>query len=69
MCCLSRGVKVIGAAWRAAMRIMTGVGDLMQRIENGRTGWVLDGRVIERSSGVVWGQHRACGDEERVFPG
>jgi hypothetical protein len=51
------------------MRIMIEVGDLMQRIEDGRTGWVLDGRVIERSSDVVWGQHRACGDEERVFPG
>jgi hypothetical protein len=62
-------VKVIGAIWRAVMRIMTGVGELVQRIESGRTGWVQDGWVIERSSGIVWGQHRARGDEERVFPG
>jgi uncharacterized membrane protein (GlpM family) len=26
--CLSRGVQVAGAAWRAATRIMAGVGDL-----------------------------------------
>jgi hypothetical protein len=29
--CLSRGVQVAGAAWRAATRIMTGVGDLVHR--------------------------------------
>jgi hypothetical protein len=29
--CLSRGVQVIGVAWRAAMRIVVGVGDLVQR--------------------------------------
>jgi hypothetical protein len=28
---LSRGVQVVGAAWRAAMRVMVGVGDLVQR--------------------------------------
>ena len=27
--CLSRGVLVAGAAWRAAMRIVAGVGDLV----------------------------------------
>jgi hypothetical protein len=27
--CLSRGVHVTGAAWRAAMRIVVGVGDLV----------------------------------------
>jgi hypothetical protein len=28
--CFSRGVQVIGVAWRAAMRIVAGVGDLVQ---------------------------------------
>jgi hypothetical protein len=27
--CLSRGVQVAGAAWRATTRIVTGVGDLV----------------------------------------
>jgi hypothetical protein len=34
--CLSRGVQVTGAAWRAAMRIMVGVGDLVQRTGDGQ---------------------------------
>jgi hypothetical protein len=45
------------------MRIMTGVGDLVQRIEDGHTGRVLGGRAIERSGDVVCGLHRVCGDE------
>jgi hypothetical protein len=53
--CLSRGVQVAGAAWRAATRIMAGVGDLMQRTGDGRTGWVLGGRAIERSGDAVCG--------------
>jgi hypothetical protein len=40
--CLSRGVQVAGAAWRAATRTVAGVGDLVQRIRDGRTGQVLD---------------------------
>jgi hypothetical protein len=36
--CLSRGVHVAGAAWRAATRIMIGIGDLVQRIGDSRTG-------------------------------
>jgi hypothetical protein len=36
--CLSRGVQVAGAAWCAVTRIMAGVGDLMQRTGDGRTG-------------------------------
>jgi hypothetical protein len=67
--CLSRGVQVAGAAWRAATRIMAGVGDLVQRTGDGRTGRVLDGRVIERSGGAVCGLHRACGNEKCVFLG
>jgi hypothetical protein len=41
----------------------------MQRTDDGRTGWVLGGRVIERSGGTLYGLHRACGDEERRFLG
>jgi hypothetical protein len=44
--CLSRGVQVAGAAWRAAMRTVAGVGDLVQRTRNGRTGQVLGGRAV-----------------------
>jgi hypothetical protein len=36
--CLSHGVQETGAAWRAATRIMVGVGDLVQRTRDGRTG-------------------------------
>jgi hypothetical protein len=75
--CLSRGVQVTGAAWRAVTRIMTGVGDLVQRTEDGhigwvldgRIGWVLDGRTIDRSGDIVCGLHRAHEDEEREFLG
>jgi hypothetical protein len=67
--CLTRVVQVVGAAWRAAMRIMTGVEDLVQRIRNSRTGRVLGGQAIERSSGTMCGLHRARGNEERGFLG
>jgi hypothetical protein len=67
--CLSRGVHVAGVVWRAAMRIVAGVGDLVQRIEDGHTGQVLGGRAIERSGGVVCDLHRARGDEKRGFLG
>jgi hypothetical protein len=60
---------VTGATWCAVMRIMAGVGDLMQRIGDGRTGQVLGGRAVERSGGTVCSLHRACGDEEREFLG
>jgi hypothetical protein len=56
-------VQVAGAARRAVMRIVTGVGDLVQRVEDGRTGQVLGGRVIERSGDAMYGLHRARGDE------
>jgi hypothetical protein len=65
--CLSCGVQVASAAWWAVMRIVAGVGDLVQRIRDGRTGRVLDGQAIERSGGAVCGLHRARGDEERGF--
>jgi hypothetical protein len=66
---LSRGVQVVGVAWRATTRNKAGVGDLVQRTEDGLTSRVLSGRVIERSGGTVCGLHHACGDEERGFLG
>jgi hypothetical protein len=57
--CLYHGVQVAGAAWRAATRIMAGVGDLVQRTGDGRTGRVLGGREIKRSGGTVCDLHRA----------
>jgi hypothetical protein len=67
--CLSRGVQVAGAVWRAAMRIMVGVEDLMQRTRDGRIGRVLGGWAIERSGGAVCDLRRARGDEKREFLG
>jgi hypothetical protein len=58
-----------GAAWRAATRIMTGVGDLVQRTGDDRTGRILGGRTIERSDDAVCDLHRARGDDEREFLG
>jgi hypothetical protein len=55
--CLSHGVQVAGATWRAAMRIAAGVGDLMQRTEDGRTDRVLGGRAVERSGDAMCGLH------------
>jgi hypothetical protein len=42
---------------------MAGVGDLVQRIGDGRTGRVLSDQTIERSDDAVCGLHRARGDE------
>jgi hypothetical protein len=60
---------VAGAAWHAVTRTMAGVGDLVQRIEDGRTGRVLGGRAVERSGGAVCSLHRARGDDEHGFLG
>jgi hypothetical protein len=62
-------VQVAGAAWCAATRTLAGVGDLMQRTGDGRTGRVLSGRALERSGGAMCGLHLARGDEERGFHG
>jgi hypothetical protein len=62
-------VQVAGAAWRATMRIVTGLGDLVQRTGDGHTGRVLGGQAIERSGDAVCGLHRASGDEKRGFLG
>jgi hypothetical protein len=51
------------------MRIMVGVGDLVQRTGDGRMGQVLGGRAIERSGSAVCGLHLARGDEEHKFLG
>jgi hypothetical protein len=53
---------VAGTAWCAVTRIMAGVGDLVQRTRDGRTGRVLGGRAVERSGGAVCGLHLARGD-------
>jgi hypothetical protein len=66
---LSRGVQVAGAAWHAAMRTVAGVEDLVQMTEDGHTGRVLGGQVIERSGGAVCGLHRARRDEVHGFLG
>jgi hypothetical protein len=50
-------------------KIMAGVGDLVQRTRDCRTGWVLSGRAIERSDVTVCGLYYARGDEEREFLG
>jgi hypothetical protein len=51
------------------MRIMAGVGYLVQRTGDGRTGRVPVGRAIERSGGAVCGLHHARGDEDSRFLG
>jgi hypothetical protein len=45
--------------------IVAGVGDLVQRIRDGRSCRVLGGRMIERSGDAVCGLLRAREDEER----
>jgi hypothetical protein len=60
--CLSRGVQVVGATWRAAMSTVAGVGDLVQRTGDDRTSRVLSGRAVERSGGTVCGLHLTRGD-------
>jgi hypothetical protein len=51
------------------MRIVAGVGDLVQRTRDSHTGRVLGGRTIERSGGTMCGLHHARRDEERGFLG
>jgi hypothetical protein len=63
---LCRGVQV---AWCAMTRIVAGVGDLVHRTGDGRTGRVVGGRVIERSGDAMCGLHRARGDEKHGFIG
>jgi hypothetical protein len=51
------------------MRIVAGVGDLVQRTGDGLIGRVLDGRAIERLGGTMCDMHRARGAEKRGFFG
>jgi hypothetical protein len=60
--CLSPGVHVASVAWRAVTRTVVGVGDLVQRTGDGRTGWVLGGRAVESSGSVVCSSHLTRGD-------
>jgi hypothetical protein len=64
--CLSHGVQVAGAAWPVVMRIVTGVGDLMQTTGDGRTGQVLGswesrGQVALCAVCTVHGETRSTG--------
>jgi hypothetical protein len=59
---LSHSVQVVGAAWRAVTRTVAGVGDLVQRTEDGLTSQVLGGRAVERSGDIVCDLHLARGD-------
>jgi hypothetical protein len=68
-CLLVSWCAETGTAWRAAMMIVVGVGDLVQRTGDDRTGRVLGGRTIRRSGDVLCGLHRAHGDKERGFLG
>jgi hypothetical protein len=65
--CLPHGVHVAGAAWWVAMRIMAGVGDLVQRIKDGRTDRVLSCWTIGRSGDVMCGLYYAHRDKKREF--
>jgi hypothetical protein len=44
------------------MRTVTGVGDLVQRTGDGRTGQVLGGWAVEKTGGAVRGLYLARGD-------
>jgi hypothetical protein len=48
---------------------VVGVGYLVQRNGDGRTGRVLGDRMIGRSGDAVCGLHRARKDEEHMFLG
>jgi hypothetical protein len=52
---------------RAAMSIVAGVGDLLQKTGNDHTGRVLGGQTIESSGDTVCGLHRARVDKEHMF--
>jgi hypothetical protein len=51
------------------MRIMVGIGELVQRTRDDHTCRVLGGQAIERLGGAVCDLHRARGDEEHMFLG
>jgi hypothetical protein len=49
------------------MKIVVGVGELVQRTDYDCTGRIFDGRTIERLNDAVCGLHHARGYEERGF--
>jgi hypothetical protein len=51
------------------MRIMVGIGDLVQRTGDGRIGRVLGGRTISRSGDTMYDLHCTRGDDEHEFLG
>jgi hypothetical protein len=51
------------------MSIVVGIGNLVQRIGDGRIGRVLGGRTIERSGDAVCDLYHAREDEERMILG
>jgi hypothetical protein len=51
------------------MRIVVGVGDLVQRTRDDRTGRILGDRMIKRSGDVMCDLYRARRNEEREFLG
>jgi hypothetical protein len=53
--------QVVLCKWRAAMRTVIGVGDLVKRTGDCRTGQVLGGLAVERSGDTVCGLHLARG--------
>jgi hypothetical protein len=67
--CLSRGVQEAGAVWCAVTRTVVGVGDLVQRIGDGRTGRLLGDRAVKRSGSAVCDLHLARGDWKHGFLG
>jgi hypothetical protein len=46
---------------------VAGVEDLIQRIDDGHTGRVLDVQIIRRSGDAVYDLYCACGDEKYEF--
>jgi hypothetical protein len=49
-------------SWRVATTTVVGVGDLVQRTEDGRPDRVLGSWAVDRSGGAVCGLHLAHGD-------
>jgi hypothetical protein len=66
---LSHGVQVAGATWQTAIKIVTEVGDLLQRTGDGHTDRILGGRMIGRSGDTMCGLYRAHENENSEFLG
>jgi hypothetical protein len=56
------GESCLLISWRAATRTVAGVGYLVQRTGDSRTGRVLGDRAVERSGGAVCSLHLTRGD-------